>query len=97
VSLRNDIAELRVVHRKMAEMLDFAKSLPLRLSGADRLRDLVRNHSRCRVIKTNEASTTPTPSIPTAICPSAMLRSVHARVVDPINSGMGGGPEIDRH
>src|SRR5204862_274881 len=80
----------------MAEMLGFAKSLRLRLCGADHLRDLARNYSRCRLIKTNEARSTPTPSIPTAIWPSAMLSSVQARVVDPINSGMGGNPKIDR-
>jgi hypothetical protein len=92
----NDIAVRASNAGKMAETLDFAKSWRVRLSGADHLRDLAENYSRCRLIKTSEARTTPTPSIPTAIWPSAMLRSVHARVVDPINSGMGGGPKIDR-
>ena len=32
---------------------------------------------------------TPIASIPTAICPSAIESSVQAKVVDPINSGMG--------
>jgi hypothetical protein len=92
----NDAADRAPYTGKMAETLDFAKSWRVRLSGADHLRDLAENYSRCRLIKTSEASTTPTPSIPTAIWPSAMLRSVQARVVDPINSGMGGDPEIDR-
>src|SRR5690348_11747401 len=80
----------------MAEILAFAKSFRVRLCGADHLRDLARIYSRCRLIKTNEARSTPTPSIPTAIWPSAMLSSGQARVVDPINSGMGADPEVDR-
>jgi hypothetical protein len=39
---------------------------------------------------------TPIASIPTAICPSAIERSVQARVVDPINCGMGAALKIDR-
>ena len=81
------------MQRKMAEMLAFANPLCLRLSGADRFRDLVENYSRWRLIKTNEASITPIASIPTAIWPSAIDRSVQARVVDPINSGMGAALE----
>jgi hypothetical protein len=96
VSLRNDAALRTPYSGKMAETLDFAKSWRVRLSGADHLRDLAENYSRCRLIKTSEASTTPTPSIPTAIWPIAMLRSVQARVVDPINSGMGVIRKIDR-
>jgi hypothetical protein len=46
VSLRKRRAELRVVRGKMAETLAFAKSLRLRLSGADRLRDERENYSR---------------------------------------------------
>jgi len=39
---------------------------------------------------------TPIASIPTAICPSAIESSVQAKVVDPINSGMGAALKIDR-
>src|SRR5205823_15084225 len=89
VSLRKRRAELRVVRGKMAETLAFAKSLCLRLCGADRLRDERENYSRCRLIKTSEASMTPIASIPTAICPSAIESSVQAKVVDPIKSEIG--------
>jgi hypothetical protein len=80
----------------MAETLAFAKSLRLRLCGADRLRDQRETYSRCRLIKTSEASMTPIASIPTAICPSAIESSVQAKVVDPINSGMGQPWKIGR-
>src|SRR5205823_10926244 len=80
----------------MAETLAFAKSLCLRLCGADRLRDERENYSRCRLIKTTEASMTPIASIPTAICPSAIESTVQARVVDPIKSGIGGIRKLSR-
>jgi hypothetical protein len=90
----NDIAVRAPYPAKMAETLRFAKSSGLRLCGADRLRDIGGDYSRCRLIKTSAAIITPIASIPKAIWPSAMLSSVDRRIVDPINSDMGGGPEL---
>jgi hypothetical protein len=95
VGLCHFVTTLQVVDAtpaKVAETLDIAKSSGMRLSGADQRRDRGGDYSRCTLIKTRPARTTPIASMPTAICPSIMLASVQATVADPISIGIEAAP-----
>jgi len=73
----------------MAETLAFAESFNVRPTGADRLRDLLPDYSRCRLITTKAASNTPSASVPIATWPREMLSNVETTVADPIKRGIG--------